>query len=122
MSDNYDGLSFALAPNRFHSVTMEIVKRDPHKKINFQGMMVGNPYVDPFSNTLTQIQAFYQHGLLAKPLFDQWSAQCTLPDNYDGNVRQIIGPVSNLKGNYLTTSRRPFNATIGMPKIGSEYV
>jgi Serine carboxypeptidase len=76
---------------------MEIVRRDTEKEINFQGMMVGNPYVDPFSNTLTQIEAFYQHGLLAKPLYDQWSAQCTLPDNYDSNVRQSKGTVSSLE-------------------------
>ena len=72
---------------------MEIVKRDVAKEINFQGMMVGNPYVDPFSNTITQIQAFYQHGLLAKPLFDQWSVQCTDPKNYDSDVSscQFVG-------------------------------
>ncbi|CAB9498418.1 Carboxypeptidase Y homolog A [Seminavis robusta] len=64
-------------------LTMEIINRDTAKEINFQGMLVGNPYVDPFSNTVTQINAFYSHGLLAKPLFDQWATSCTLPDSFD---------------------------------------
>ena len=64
-------------------VTLEILQQNTDGLINFQGMMVGNPYVDPFSNTMTQIRAFYSHGLLPKPLFDEWSNECTLPENYD---------------------------------------
>ena len=66
-------------------MTLEILKHDHDKSINFQGMLVGNPFVDPFSNTLTQIRSFYSHGLLAKPLFDEWSEKCTSPDNYDSH-------------------------------------
>lgn len=64
-------------------LTMEILKQNTDGLINFQGMMVGNPFVDPFSNTVTQIKAFYSHGLLPKPLFDQWSSSCTLPSNFE---------------------------------------
>lgn len=53
-------------------------------------MLVGNPYVDPFSNTVTQIHSFYSHGLLAKPLFDEWSDKCTSPDNYDSDDCQAM--------------------------------
>jgi Serine carboxypeptidase len=44
--------------------------------INFRGFLVGNPYVDPFTNLVTQIESYYSHGLLAKPLYDRWSHQC----------------------------------------------
>ena len=38
------------------TVTMEIINQNTDGLINFQGMMVGNPYVDPFSNTVTQVR------------------------------------------------------------------
>jgi hypothetical protein len=62
---------------------MEILEKNTDGFINFQGMMVGNPYVDPFSNTITQIQAFYAHGLINRPLFDQWSTKCKQRATYD---------------------------------------
>ena len=68
---------------------MEILKQNTDGLINFQGMMVGNPYVDPFSNSITQIKAFYSHGLLPKPLFDQWSDSCTTPTTYESKVRSL---------------------------------
>jgi carboxypeptidase C (cathepsin A) len=76
---------FCDVPNQLSRfvVTMEILNRDTDKIINFQGMLVGNPFVDPFSNTLTQIRSFYSHGLLPKPLFDEWDKECTALDTYD---------------------------------------
>lgn len=54
--------------------------------INFRGFLVGNPYVDPFSNDVTMIQTYYMHGLIALPLFSAWEQQCTDPDQYDENT------------------------------------
>jgi len=86
-------LFLLLLQTYIYTVTLEIFKHneqdkhnnddDQHPKINFQGMMVGNPFVDPFTNDITQIQAFYSHGLLAKPLYDQWHKQCTSRKTYD---------------------------------------
>lgn len=39
-------------------------------------MMVGNPYVDPFTNDLTQFQAWYDHGLLPWPLYSSYVKYC----------------------------------------------
>jgi carboxypeptidase C (cathepsin A) len=58
-------------------LALEILRQDTQNKINFKGWLLGNPYVDPYSNTITQYRAFYSHGLLAKPLYDQWQTKCT---------------------------------------------
>jgi hypothetical protein len=39
-------------------------------------MMVGNPYVDPFTNDLTQFQTWYDHGLLPWPLYKKYVNFC----------------------------------------------
>jgi carboxypeptidase C (cathepsin A) len=57
-------------------LALEILQRDTGRVINFRGFMVGNPYVDPYSNMVTQFESYYSHGLLAKPLFDEWSTKC----------------------------------------------
>ena len=54
--------------------------------IQFRGFLVGNPYVDPFSNDVTMIQTYYMHGLIALPLFSAWEQQCTDPEQYDENT------------------------------------
>lgn len=69
-------------------VTMEILEKNADKSINFQGMMCGNPFVDPFSNTITQVRAFYAHGLLNRPLYLKWEQHCTDPGTYDAMVSQ----------------------------------
>lgn len=38
--------------------------------------MVGNPYVDPFTNDLTQFQTWYDHGLLPWPLYRNYVKFC----------------------------------------------
>lgn len=63
-------------------MTKEILDRNDGS-INFCGFLVGNPYVDPFSNDVTMIQTYYMHGLIALPLFKLWEVQCTDSKNYD---------------------------------------
>ena len=55
---------------------------DENHNFNFRGFLVGNPYVDPFSNDVTMIQTYYMHGLIAFPLFMEWSTHCTDPENH----------------------------------------
>jgi hypothetical protein len=57
-------------------VTKEILLRNQDGAINFNGMMVGNPYVDPFTNDLTQFQTWYDHGLLPWPLYKKYVKYC----------------------------------------------
>lgn len=64
-------------------LALEILNHDPEEVINFRGFMVGNPYVDPFSNMYTEFEAYYSHGLLAKPLFDKWLKTCKDPEYYE---------------------------------------
>lgn len=61
----------------------EILDRNLDGAINFRGFLIGNPYVDPFSNDATMIQTAYMHGLIANPLFLRWQKQCTDPNDYD---------------------------------------
>lgn len=62
-------------------VAKEILTRNTDGFINFCGFMVGNPYVDSYTNTLAQFQAFYSHGLIAKPLYDAWVKSCSDPNS-----------------------------------------
>ena len=46
--------------------------------INFKGMIVGNPYVDPYTNTVTQLQTLYTHGIIPKyPTYQNWIDHCS---------------------------------------------
>jgi len=58
---------------------LEILKQNTDNLINFQGLFVGNPWVDPFSNTISEFSAYYHHGLLAKPLYDNFMVLCNDP-------------------------------------------
>jgi hypothetical protein len=73
-------------------LALEILTQDIDKVINFQGFMVGNPFVDPFTNTITQFESYYSHGLLAKPLYDEWKKHCTSRDNY---LSKICGTITD---------------------------
>ena len=64
-------------------LALEILERDVDHKINFQGFMVGNPYVDPYTNMVAQFESYYSHGLVAKPLFDKWDRECNSPDTWE---------------------------------------
>ena len=51
---------------------------DRDKKINFKGMIVGNPYVDPYTNAVTQFQTLYMHGIIPKyPSYQPWINHCS---------------------------------------------
>lgn len=63
----------------------EGLRPDEQPRINFRGFLVGNPYVDPYSNMVTQFESYYSHGLVAKPLFDKWSQECKDPNRYDSS-------------------------------------
>jgi hypothetical protein len=63
-------------------LTLEILKKNTDHFINFQGFLVGNPYVDPFSNAVTQFESYYSHGLLAKPLWDEFLVKCNDPSSF----------------------------------------
>jgi len=68
----------------------EILDQNTDNSINFRGFMIGNPYVDPFSNDATMIQTYYMHGLIALPLFQQWEIHCTDPTNYPEEKCTIV--------------------------------
>jgi carboxypeptidase C (cathepsin A) len=57
-------------------LTLQILRRDINKQINFRGFLVGNPYVDPEANTLARYQTFYSHGVIAKPMYDEFVQNC----------------------------------------------
>jgi len=69
-----------------YTVALEILNRNVDGAINFRGFLVGNPYVDPFSNDVTMIQTYYMHGLFAKPLYDHWYSLCSDKSVYDAEV------------------------------------
>jgi hypothetical protein len=63
-------------------LTLEILKKNTDDFINFKGFLVGNPYVDPFSNAITQFESYYSHGLIAKPLWDKFLERCNDPKSF----------------------------------------
>ena len=67
-------------------LALEILDRNVDGAINFRGFLVGNPYVDPFSNDVTMIQTYYMHGLFAKPRYDHWQNLCTDKSVFDAEV------------------------------------
>lgn len=80
--------SLSQTPFSFVAVTMEILNRNTDGFINFKGFMVGNPYVDPFTNTLAQFSTFYTHGLLTKPLYDKFLQKCSTPKELSSSVSE----------------------------------
>lgn len=79
----------------------EIMKKNIYKVINFRGFLVGNPYVDPFSNMVTQFEAYYSHGLLPMPVFAKWKLACSTPDAYNKNDEEcdsLLGDLMSLIG------------------------
>ena len=63
-------------------MTREILNRNSDGLINFKGMLVGNPWVDPGSNLMTRFSALYSHGLVAKPVYDTFTTVCSTNDAY----------------------------------------
>jgi carboxypeptidase C (cathepsin A) len=68
------------------TVTNEILTRNEDGLINFKGMMVGNPYVDPYTNTITQFETWYQHGLVPWPLYKKYVDHCNDRKTYLNGV------------------------------------
>ena len=62
--------------HRYFPVAKEILTHNEDGLINFKGMMVGNPYVDPYTNTYTRFQTWYHHGLVPFPLFQKYADHC----------------------------------------------
>lgn len=55
---------------------------DGGARIKFRGFLVGNPFVDPFTNYVTMIQTYYMHGLISLPLYREWEHHCTNKSHY----------------------------------------
>jgi carboxypeptidase C (cathepsin A) len=72
-------------------LALEIMDRNVDGAIRFRGFLVGNPYVDPFSNDVTMMQTYYMHGLFAKPVYDHWKSMCADKATYDAEVSDIVG-------------------------------
>lgn len=63
----------------------QILKKNTDNSINFKGFLVGNPYVDSYSNSVAQYRQMYYDGLIPKPLYDQYEEKCT-----KGKARFIV--------------------------------
>jgi len=48
----------------------------PDEKINFQGLLVGNPYNNPDENILGMVESFWGRQLMPKTLLDEWYKKC----------------------------------------------
>lgn len=72
------------------TVALEILRRNTNGAIKFKGMMVGNPYVDPFSNMEAEINASYFHGLLPENQYQSWLKHCSTPQTYQNVVRLLL--------------------------------
>jgi len=81
-------------------MTQEILDRNSDGFINFKGMLVGNPWVDPVSTLMTQFSAFYSHGLVPKPWYDKFLDVCTAADAYEPSEEcgQIMDLINNNMG------------------------
>ena len=42
-------------------LALDILRRDYEHAINFKGFILGNPYVDPYSNEVAQFEAYYRY-------------------------------------------------------------
>jgi len=77
----------------------EILEQNGSGDINFRGFMVGNPYVDPFSNQVTMIETYFWHGLIAAPLYREWKHSCTDANNYDeGTCYELVDSMMEESG------------------------
>lgn len=63
----------------------KIVERigNPGFGIKLAGFLVGNPWVDPFTNDVAQTRAFFQHGLISLPMLNEWLSKCSDRATYD---------------------------------------
>jgi hypothetical protein len=58
---------------------LELLRRNSESSdndINFRGFLLGNPYVDPHTNFIAEVEALYGHALLPLPLMQEWREAC----------------------------------------------
>lgn len=89
-------------------LSLEILKHNGNvsdeRHINFQGFMLGNPYVDPYSNFIAEVEALYSHGLLPRPLMQTWRETCANRDSWQSHdcekvnarIYEIVEPGFNV--------------------------
>lgn len=73
----------------------------PGFHIRFKGFLVGNPWVDPFTNDVAQVRSFFQHGLISLPMMNDWLSKCSDRATYDHNkcpkgIRQMRKNMKNV--------------------------
>lgn len=72
--------------------------------INFEGLLVGNPYTDYFENRIGWMEALYGHGLLQQSTYDTWRELCygNLPDldNADCSLNYIQSYIDSINVDY----------------------
>ena len=63
----------------------KIVERigTPGFYVPLRGFLVGNPWVDPFTNAVAQVKSFFQHGLISLPMLEDWLSKCSDRSTYD---------------------------------------
>lgn len=85
-------------------LSLEILKHDKDHDINFAGFMLGNPYVDPYTNFIAEIEAVYGHGLLPLPVMQTWRDACSSHDTWESaecqkvveHIYEIVEPGFNV--------------------------
>jgi len=72
--------------------------------INFDGILVGNPYTDYFENRIGWMEALYGHGLLQQSTYEDWRSLCyeKLPDleNADCSLNYIQSYIDSISVDY----------------------
>jgi carboxypeptidase C (cathepsin A) len=63
-------------------LSLEILRRNTEDEINFRGFLLGNPFVDPYSNFIAEVEGMYGHGLLPKPVMEDWRDACAYRDTW----------------------------------------
>lgn len=90
-----------------------IIDHNEDDSINFRGWLVGNPYVDPFSNDVTMMHTYYTHGLIPQPLFATWQGYCTDPHKYNARLcDRIVNIIMALDGNQINPYALDFPACL----------
>lgn len=73
-------------------VTMNDAGNNPH--LNFKGLAVGNPYIDPYSGTGAEFDTYWGHQLISKLTYDSYTATCV---NGNPNSAQCLAAVVEIE-------------------------
>lgn len=80
-------------------MTKEILDHNSDGQINLKGMLVGNPFVDPYTNSISMFQTWYYHGLLPYSLFQNYLRRCQNPKTYmSGNCINYVEEMYRIRG------------------------